>query len=41
MFFKYFVFYVNYIIKDILYVDGKFTPIHSIKDKQSSPHAWG
>lgn len=41
MFLKDLVFYAKRIIKNVLYGDGKIFPINSIKDKQSSPHAWG
>lgn len=41
MFLKYSIFYNGFNIKNILYVAGKIFPLSSIKDEQSSPHAWG
>lgn len=41
MFLKYFIFYIKYIIKNVVYSSGKVFPTNSIKDKQSSPQAWG
>ncbi len=35
------VFYLGYSIKRFLYTAGKTDPLDSIKDKESSPQAWG
>jgi len=41
MFLKCCILYNKFDIKNILYVAGKIFPLSSIKDEQSSPHAWG
>jgi len=41
MFLKYESVYNKCNINKILFVPGKFIPIHDIKDKESSPHTWG